>query len=250
MKSSDVLQTLFMGIVILAFLIFVLFPGIQVYLLSQVFPNLSQHIYPRTSLVTLLLQHLGLTIASSTAAAFCGITIGIIVTRTWGMPFLTLAFDLTSLAQTFPPVAVIALFVPVLGFGFEPAIVALFLYSLLPIVHNSIAGIRSVQPAVKESAKGMGMADWEILFGVELPIAARVIMAGLRTSIIINIGTATIGAIAGAGGLGSPIVSGLARNNQSFVLQGAITAALLAFIADWIMGRINSLLYSESGSSA
>ncbi len=155
--------------------------------------------------------------------------------------------DISSLAQTIPPIAVLALAVPFIGFGFKPTVLALFLYSILPIIRNSIAGIESVPPTLIEAATGMGMTRAQVLIKIELPISLRVIMAGIRTSVVINVGTATVGAVVGAGGLGTPIISGLVRENPAFVLEGAIAAALLAFIMDQYLAKAEQSLIKAYG---
>lgn len=140
--------------------------------------------------------------------------------------------QLSSLGQTFPPVAVLALAVPALGFGTVPIIVALVLYGLLPIVRNTIAGLSDVDQAVISAAKGMGMTPGQILRQVELPLAAPVILAGVRTSITINIATAALGATVGASNLGDPIIAGIVNANNAYIVQGAMVIALLAVSID------------------
>ncbi len=211
-------------------------------ILKTIYPKESTHIYPRANLLILIKEHLFLTIASSFLAVLAGILIGIFVTRPIGSDYRQIVNDIASLAQTFPPVAVLALAVPFLGFGFAPTITALFLYSILPVIRNTISGIQSISPQYIDAAKGMGMGRIQILLKVELPLSLRVIIAGIRISIIINIGTATLGAVVGAGGLGTPIISGLIRDNPSFVLEGAIAAALLALIVDLFIAQIETSL--------
>jgi len=216
--------------------------GIWDTVLRFLFPNTDQVVYPRASLTTLLGEHLGLVIVSSLIAITIGVPLGTAVTRPWGRAFLDVVDDLTSLGQTIPPVAVLALAVPLLGFGFEPTVVALFLYSILPIVRNTISGLDGVSRDLVEAARGMGMTATQCLFKVEFPLAIRVIMAGIRISVVINVGTATAGAVIGAGGLGAPIIAGLVRQNPSFVLEGAIAGGLLAIIADQILARTEASL--------
>jgi osmoprotectant transport system permease protein len=169
---------------------------------------------------------------SSGRALVVGVPLGIAVTRVRFRQFLPLVEDVTTLGQTFPPVAVLALAAPVIGFENSPTIVALFLYGLLPIVRNTVAGLRSVPAEMTETALGMGMDPMRRLLWVELPLSARVILAGARISVVINIGTAMIGPLVGAGGLGVPVTAGLAHYNPAYILEGAIPAALLAFLAD------------------
>ncbi len=205
--------------------------------LRALFPDESQWVHPRADLLTLVLQHLQLVAISSALTIIVAVPLGIWVTRPSGRPFLSIATTVTNFGQVFPPVAVLALAVPLLGFGLVPTVVALFLYGLLPVVRNTIAGLGAVSPSLVDAAHGLGMSRWQALLKVELPLAARVIIAGIRISVIINIGTAMIGAVIGAGGLGSPIVAGLVQNNTAFILEGAIPAAMLAILADQWIGR-------------
>ncbi len=232
------------------FAAFVYRSDVRVPVLQWLFPDQSELVYGRVSLPLLVLQHIHLVAISSFAAAVVGLSLGIFVTRGVGRDFLPLARDLSSLAQTFPPAAVLALAFPVLGFGFQPTLAALFIFGLLPIVNNTISGIEAVDPALVEASVGQGMRPHQVLFRTELPLAARVIVAGVRTSVIINIGTATIGSTIGAGGLGTIIIAGLVRNNTAFVLTGAVTAAGLALIADWSFARIESLFYDPRERTA
>jgi osmoprotectant transport system permease protein len=197
-------------------------------------------LYPLASVGTLVIQHLELVLISSALTLAVALPLGVWVTRPGGRAFLRLASDVTSFGQTFPPVAVLALAVPILGFGLWPTVVALFLYGLLPVVRNTIAGLGAVPAGVLDSAYGMGMNRRQALWRVELPLAAPVIMAGIRISVIINVGTAMIGAVVGSGGLGSPIVAGLVQNNTAFVLEGALPAAGLALLLDQLLANIEN----------
>ena len=214
------------------FFLFLLSPSFRASLLRALFPNTEEILYPRAALPSLFLEHLGLVAASASLAILVGLLLGIAVTRPRGREFLQPIQDLTALAQTFPPVAVLSLAVPAIGFGFPPAFLALFLYSILPVLGNTVSGLREVPEKVKEASVGMGMTPLQVLLKIELPLALPVILAGARTSLILNIGTATTGAVIGAGGLGVPIVSGLVRDNTSFVLEGAVAAAGTALLVD------------------
>ncbi len=216
--------------------------------LSLLFPAESEVVYPRARLMQLLREHLVLVLASSFTASITGIMVGIFATRPAGRDYLYIINDLSSLAQTVPPVAVLALAVPFMGFGFKPTVLALFLYSILPVLRNTISGIESVSPRLIEAASGIGMKRFQILLYVELPLSIKVIMAGIRTSVVINVGTATAGAVVGAGGLGVPIISGLVRENPAFVLEGAIAAALLAFTFDQILAQVENTLFKGYGT--
>jgi osmoprotectant transport system permease protein len=143
-----------------------------------------------------------------------------------------------AIGQTFPPVAVLALAVPLIGFGAGPALIALIIYGLLPIVENTITGLTTIPPATTDAARGIGMRPARILLQVELPLAAPVILAGVRISVIINLGTAAIASTVGAKSLGTPIIVGLNGSNTAYVLQGAILLGLLAILADLGFERI------------
>ena len=211
-------------------------------LLGLLFPGRSPLLYPRASLGYLVGEHLGLVLVSSALAALLGLSAGIIATRRGAESFAILAERLAAVGQTFPPAAVLALAVPALGFGFAPTVVALLLYGLLPVLRNTLSGISGVSGAVLEAARGMGMGSARILFTIELPLAAPVILAGLRSSVIVNIGTATVGATIGAGGLGAPIISGLVTQNPSFLAEGALAVALLALSVDSLFAGLEKHL--------
>jgi len=146
---------------------------------------------------------------------------------------------LASIGQTFPPVAVLALAVPALGFGTLPIIVALLLYGLLPIVRNTLAAIDDIDPGLHESAQGMGMTRGQVLRQIELPLAAPVILAGIRTSVTINIATAALGATIGASNLGDPIIAGIVNGNTAYIVQGALLIGLLALTVDSAFERLS-----------
>ena len=135
---------------------------------------------------------------------------------------------MTGVIQTIPSLALIVFMIPLLGIGNVPAIVALFLYSLLPIVRNTHTGLKDIPTPVRESAEALGLPRGARLRLVELPMAARSILSGIKTSAVINVGTATLGALIGAGGYGQPILTGIRLNNLELILEGAVPAALLA----------------------
>ncbi|MFP4385206.1 MAG: ABC transporter permease [Spirochaetia bacterium] len=225
------------------FILIIFLPGIWRAGLESLFPTEREVLFARASLPVLVIEHLVLVFISSSIAVSVGIITGIAVTRPWGRDFLDIVNDLSSLGQTIPPVAVLFLAVPLIGFGTKPTVVALVLYSMLPVIRNTISGIESVNPVSKDAAFGMGMKRSHVLRKIELPIAMRVIFAGIRISVVINIGTATIGATVGAGGLGTPIVSGLVRENPAIVLQGALTSALLALLIDRLLALVEKTFF-------
>ncbi|PYP11798.1 MAG: choline ABC transporter permease [Gemmatimonadetes bacterium] len=174
-------------------------------------------------------------VAISTAlASALGLPLGVLVVRrpAWRRPVLGLA----NVFQTIPSLALFGLLIPVFGIGAWTAISALVVYALLPIVRNTYAGITGVDPAVREAGRGMGMTDGELLWLVELPLAAGVILAGVRIATVVSVGVATIAAAIGAGGLGVYIFRGVATVDDTLILAGAIPAALLALLADALLG--------------
>lgn len=179
-------------------------------------------------------QHLGLVLISTGVALAIGLPLGILVSRhpAWQRPVLGLA----NIFQTIPSLALFGLLIPVLGIGAWTAITALVVYALLPIVRNTYAGITGIDPAVREAGRGMGMTNAELLRYVELPLAAGVILAGVRVATVVSVGIATIAAAIGAGGLGVYIFRGVAMVDDTLILAGAVPAALLALLLDAVLG--------------
>ena len=212
--------------------------------LRFLFPRAGEWIFQRESLLALTVEHLGISLAAAAVAALIGVALGVAATRPAGRAFLPLVRDASSLAQTVPPAAVLALAIPFLGFGFEPVLLALVLYSVLPVLNNTLAGLENLPGAVLESARGMGMSRFQVLLKIELPLALPLIGTGIRSSVVINVGTATLGALAGAGGLGSPIVAGLVRDNPAWVFQGAMASALLALTLNTLLKYLEGVLKS------
>jgi osmoprotectant transport system permease protein len=214
-------------------------------LFAALFPQLDRPLYVQQSFASLLLAHVLLVAAASSCAAALGIAIGVFVTRRTGRQFRPLFDSLLTAAQTVPPVAVLALCVPLIGFGFWPAFVALVLYAVLPIAQATAAGLAAVPRGLSEAAMAFGMPDFQRLTWVELPIAAPHIWAGLRSATLINIGTAAIASTVGANTLGTPIIVGLSGFNTAYVLQGAILVALLAW---WVDAAFDAGFDAQSGS--
>jgi osmoprotectant transport system permease protein len=201
---------------------------------APLFAPLSQHgapaIYDQGNLLTLALAQLGTVLLAAGASTIVAVGLGILVTRARGAEFLPLSRTLVNIGQTFPPVAVLAVAVPLVGFGEAPTLIALFAYGLLPIFENTIAGLRTCPPAVIDAANGMGMSARERLVSVELPLAMPLILEGIRLSLVINVGTATIGSTVAAKGLGEVIIAGLLSDNTAFILQGGLVTGLMAIL--------------------
>ena len=187
-------------------------------------------IYDQGNLLMLALAHLGTVFLAAGASTLVAVTLGILVTRRGGADFLPLSRTLVNIGQTFPPVAVLAIAVPLVGFGETPTLIALFAYGLLPIFENTMSGIKSCPPEVLEAAHGMGMNGRQRLLSVELPLALPLILEGIRLSLVINIGTATIGSTVAAKGLGEVIIAGLLSNNTAFILQGGLITGVMAML--------------------
>jgi len=192
----------------------------------------------RSELLGQTVEHMALTFVALAIAVLIGIPISIACTRYRNIAQPVLGA--VGVIQTIPSIALLGFMLPLLGIGAVPAIVALFLYALLPIVRNTYAGIDEVDTSVVEAARGMGMTDRQILRKVELPLALPVIFAGIRTATVINVGVATLCALIGAGGLGEFIFRGIALNNGVMIMAGALPAALMAIFFDKILGSIEN----------
>ena len=213
--------------------------------LSWLFPENRAVLFERATLLQLSLQHLQLVGISLGIVLVISLPLSVWLTRPQGRAFLPLVSSLLSVGQTFPPIAILALALPSFGFGLRPTLIALVVYGLLPVTRNAVAGLEAVPATLKEAAAGMGMTPWERVFRLELPLATRVILAGIRTSTVYTIGTATVAPIIGAGGLGVPIIAGLTTGNLAYVLEGAVPVALLALTADFALGRLEVALTPE-----
>ncbi len=197
----------------------------------------------RLEIVGLTLEHLWMVGISILLAVAVGIPLGILITRKPALQRPVIAG--ANIIQTIPSLALFGFLLPAPWIGDRAgrlAILALTLYALLPLIRNTYAGIKGVDHAVVEAARGMGLTDWQLLFKVELPLAASVILAGVRVAVVISVGLATIAAAIGAGGLGELIFRGLAMVNNNVILAGAIPAALMALAADTLLGWLEKRL--------
>ncbi|MCV3240961.1 ABC transporter permease [Mesorhizobium sp. ZC-5] len=212
--------------------------------------NNAPAIYNQGSLLSLTLLHLRTVAIATIAAIVVAVALAILVTRPFGAEFLPLSRSLVNIGQTFPPVAVLALAVPAVGFGEKPTLIALFLYGLLPIFENSLTGLTTLPQPVVEAAKGVGMTSWQRLTRVELPLALPVILAGIRLSVVISLATATIGSTVAAKTLGEVIIAGLLSNNLAFVLQGGLIVAVLAVLIYDAFSALERLAARRTGRLA
>ncbi|MGB6407898.1 MAG: ABC transporter permease [Planococcus donghaensis] len=192
--------------------------------------------------LVLLRQHVVLVLVSSILAILIAVPAGILITRPKFKKAEWLVSNVANLGQTIPSLAVLALMISILGIGFKSAVFALFIYSILPIFRNTVAGIDSIDKNMIDAAKGMGMKPHQILFRVELPNSAYSILAGIRTAVVLNIGTAALAYVVGAGGLGVWIFTGINLFDNGFLISGAIPVTLLAILADYILRKIEYIV--------
>lgn len=203
--------------------------------------GLSDYLWgERKTLARRTLEHLGLSAAALLLGVLVAVPLGLWLERHRRGAEPTIR--LLGLLQTVPSLALLAFFIPFLGVGTAPAIVALWLYALFPIVRNTYTGVREADPRAVEAATALGMTPGQVLRQIRLPLAAPILLAGIRTAAVITVGTATLAAFIGAGGLGEPIVTGLQLANNAMILSGAIPAAVLALLVDAALGILERML--------
>ncbi|VDG19811.1 ABC transporter permease [Lactiplantibacillus mudanjiangensis] len=185
-------------------------------------------------------QHLYISAFSLALGIIVAVPLGILLTRVKSIANVVMA--IASMLQTIPAMALLALMIPFFGIGAIPAIIALFIYSLLPILRNTYLGMEDVNPALIDAAKGMGMTGWQSIIKVEVPMAAPVIMAGIRLSATYVIAWAALASYIGAGGLGDFIFNGLNLYRTDLILGGSIPVIILALIVDWLLGKLEAVV--------
>ncbi|PNZ68690.1 ABC transporter permease/substrate-binding protein [Staphylococcus croceilyticus] len=208
--------------------------------MNELFTTLSDR---KGELLRTIIEHIQISFIALFIAILIAVPLGIALTKTKRLSEIVM--NIAAVLQTIPSLALLGLMIPIFGIGRVPAIIALVVYALLPILRNTYTGIQEVDPSLIEAAKGIGMKPMRRLTKVELPIAMPVIMAGIRTAMVLIIGTATLAALIGAGGLGDLILLGIDRNNTSLILIGAIPAALLAIIFDLVLRFMEKLSYKK-----
>ncbi|WP_184663770.1 ABC transporter permease [Texcoconibacillus texcoconensis] len=194
----------------------------------------------------LLQQHLLLVVTSSLMAVAVAIPLGIFVTRPRFAKSEWFVLNTANLGQTIPVIAILAIVMTYLGIGFNTAVFALFVFSLLPILRNTVAGLNSVDPAMKDAAKGMGLTPMQTLWRIEMPNAMFTIMAGVRTAIVMNIGTAALASLVGGGGLGDLIFAGINLRDNAYLFSGAVPVTLLALTVDGLL-RLSERIFIPKG---
>jgi osmoprotectant transport system permease protein len=192
----------------------------------------------------LTLQHLKLVFIAGSIAVGLGVPIGILLTRGFMRKYRELLLNLFGICQTVPSLAVIAMSMTYLGIGKKTAIFALIIYGLLPIIRNTVAGLSDVTPVILDAGTGMGMKPVQLLFRVELPNASYIILTGIRTSLVIMVGTAALSFLIGGGGLGDLIFTGIMMLDPAYMLAGAVPTALLAVVMNWFFGVVEQWIIS------
>lgn len=212
--------------------------GISIYVVESPQDSLVSRLVTYDTIISLLGQHVYIVGVSSGLGIITAVPVGILLTRPRYKKWVPTVVGIVSIGQTIPSLAVVALFVGLLGVGIKTAIIALWAYSLLPILNNTLAGIGEVDPSIIEAANGMGMKKNHVLRKIEIPLAMPMILAGIRTSVTINIGSAILAAFVGGGGLGNLIIAGNNINRWQVLVLGAALPVLMAIFADLIFGII------------
>lgn len=201
---------------------------------SSIIISFTQILTQRWSMIVDgVLRHMTLSLMALGIALLIAIPLGIFLTR--HQRAAEFVIGIASVFQTIPSLALLGFMIPIFGIGPKPAIIALTIYGLLPILRNTYTGILNIDGNLKEAGKGMGMTSWQILYKVELPLALNVIMAGVRTAMVLIIGVTTLASLVGAGGLGDLIFRGISSVNPGLILAGAVPAALLAIVFDMLL---------------
>lgn len=205
--------------------------------------------YERSSdIMTALFQHIYITGMATILGCLVAIPLAIFLAKTNINWLQSIVFTVTNIFQTIPSLAMLAIFIPILGIGLKPAVTALFLYSLLPILRNTYAAFESIDSTVIESAKGMGYNTLQRLVQIELPLALPYIMSGIRLTTVYIINWTTLATLIGAGGLGQLIVGGMAVNNRPLIFAAAILAMVLALVVDYLFSKFEGLFSRQSQS--
>ncbi len=199
---------------------------------------MADPLYRREAFADLALRHAALVAFSLLPAVAIGVGLGIAATRPGAAEARIVSDTLVGFAQAVPPVAVIAMAVPVVGFGAAPALLALLCYATLPVLRGTAGALAIVPPEVLDAARGSGMTPRQVLFQVELPLAAGPVLDGVRVAAVLAVSTAAVGAVAGATCLGTPIIAGLVNGNPAWVVQGAVLTGLMAFAVDGLLGAL------------
>jgi osmoprotectant transport system permease protein len=210
---------------------------LALYVSSQSLDSIEERRLTLEFILPAVVQHVTLTLVSTALVLVLAVPIGILLTRPFARRVVAPAVAVFNVGQAVPSIGVLVLLAIVWGIGFWPAVVALVAYSALPVLRNTVVGLQQVDPAVIESGRGMGMSRVGVLTRIELPLAVPVILTGLRTALVINVGTAALAALTNAGGLGTIIITGLVQNRPIVTVVGSVLTAVLALFIDYL-GRV------------
>lgn len=213
-----------------------------VYIHSRPLNSVEQTRLLTSDILTNTVQHIKLTAVSTALVLLIAVPLGIVLTRRWARLVAPPAIAVFSIGQAVPSVGLVVLLAIVWDIGFQPMIVALVAYTVVPVLRNTMVGLRQVDTSVIESARGMGMTKLAVLVKIELPLAVPIIMAGLRTALTINVGTAALAPFIGAGGLGELIITGLDQSQNRILIVGAVLVAALALLVDYLAGLAEDFL--------
>ena len=216
--------------------------GVAVYVSTADLDAVERRLLTADGLRTATLVHLELVGISTALVVALAVPAGILVSRPSARRLTPLVVGLGNLGQTVPSLGVIVLFAILFSPGFSGAVVALVVYAFLPILRNTVVGLRQIDPFVVESARGMGMSSGRVLREIELPLAVPVILAGVRTAAVINVGTATIGALTNAGGLGSVVYGGIVQSRTPVIVVASVLVAVLALLLDHVLGVVEDVV--------
>lgn len=216
--------------------------GTLVYIRTATLDSIEARALTTDVLLEQLSEHVSLVLVSTVVVIAIGVPAGVLLSRPWARYVRPPALALANAGQAIPSIGILVLLALIYGVGFRMAVVALVVYALLPILRNTIVGLQQVSPFVVDAARGMGMSPRRILLTVELPLAVPVMLAGIRVSLILNVGVATLATYTNAGGLGDLIERGIVLNRMPILLTGCLLTIALALIVDWLAGRIERRL--------
>ncbi|GLK69671.1 ABC transporter permease [Hansschlegelia plantiphila] len=215
--------------------------------LAPLAPAGAPAVYTQSSVLELAAIHVAIAAVATVLATAAALALAVFATRPAGSAFLPLFRSVANAGQTFPPVAVLAIAVPSVGFGEAPTLIALTLYGVLPVFENALSGIEGVSPAVLDAARGAGLSPRQELLEVELPLALPAILSGVRLSAVIALSTATIGSTVAARTLGEVVIAGLATNNLAYIVQGAAAIAALTVLISDALGALERWAARRAG---
>jgi osmoprotectant transport system permease protein len=227
---------------VMPLVVVVLVGGVTAYVGSLHLDSIETRSLAPDVVLTALWEHVWLVVASTLITIAIGVPLGVLLTRPWVGKAGSLVLALANAGQAVPSIGVLVLLAMLFGVGFWMAVVALVIYALLPVLRNTMVGIRQVDPALIDAGRGMGMSRGEVLLGIELPLAVPVMLAGIRVALILNVGVATLAAFTNAGGLGSIISAGIALDRMPVLVVGSTLTIALALTVDWLAGLAGHVL--------